>query len=199
MKKLLKTDIAAAANRVEEWKNCKLEYRPAGNGITNPNFIVTADDKNYFLKIPGAGTDSFIDRDNCHEANLIAMKSGSGPGVFRYFPDTGVEIWEWLEGYRQLTFGDIYTREIFTKIAETTLKFHSYREKPLPLTQSLFEQARHMIRRADKLGYKPPWYDRIIFLLDTIEDAVKADGINLCPSHNDLWTNNFMYNPETGI
>ena len=198
MKKLLKTDIESAVNRVDEWKNCRLEYKPSGNGITNPNFIVTADNKNYFLKIPGAGTDSFIDRDNCHEANLIAMKSDSGPEVFKYYSDTGVEIWEWLEGYRQLTFGDIYNKKIFSKIAETTLKFHSYNESSLPLTQSLFEQARHMIKRSDDLGYKPPWYDRIIFLLNTIEEAVNTDGINLRPSHNDLWTNNFMYNPETG-
>ncbi len=54
-----------------------------------------------------------------------------------------------------------------------------------------------MIKRSDDLGYKPPWYDRIIFLLNTIEEAVNTDGINLSPAHNDLWTNNFMYNPET--
>ncbi len=198
MKKLIKTDIESAIKRVEEWKTSSVSYRTAENGITNPNFIVTADDKSYFLKIPGAGTDSFIDRDNCHTASIIAMESGTGPGVFSYFEDTGIEIWEFLEGYRQLLFGDVYNREIFVKIAETAKRFHSFRGKELPVKETLFDQARLMIKKADPLGYTPPWYERIIFLLDTIEEAVTKDGIDWSPSHNDLWTNNFMYNEATG-
>ena len=198
MKKLVKTNIETAVKRVKEWESCKVDFKPVGNGITNPNYIVNADSKTYFLKIPGAGTENFIDRDNCHEANIIAMKSNSGPAVFEYYSDTGVEIWEWLDGYRQLTFGDVYNNSIFEKIVNTTVKFHSYSNSELPLKQTLFEQARQMIKRAVDLGYKPPWYDRIIFLLNTIEEAVNIDGIKWSPAHNDLWTNNFMYNEKSG-
>ncbi len=197
MKKLLKTDVGTAVKRVFEWKKCEVEFKSVENGITNPNYIIKADNKSYFLKIPGAGTENYIDRDNCHEANIIAMKTGAGPAVFKYFNDTGVEIWEWLDGYRQLTFGDVYNEKIFKKIVNTTAKFHSYRETDLPLKQTLFDQARLMIKRANEMGYQPPWYDRIIFLLNTIEEAVIKDGINWSPSHNDLWTNNIMYNEKS--
>ncbi len=120
MKKLLKTDIESAVYRVDEWKNCRLEYNSAGNGITNPNYIVTADNKNYFLKIPGAGTDSFIDRDNCHEANIIAMKSNSGPEVFKYYSDTGVEIWNGLKA----TDSSHSEMSIIRKSSQKLLKQH---------------------------------------------------------------------------
>ncbi len=198
MRKLAKTDIESVINRVDKWKNCAICYNNVGNGITNINYLVKVDKQSFFVKIPGAGTEDFIDRDNCHAASMIAMESSSGPDVFFYFEDTGVEIWEWLEGYRQLKFGDIYNSGIFKKIASVTRDFHRYRKKELPLKQTLFDQARVMIRRTDAMGYKPPWYDRIIFLLDEIEDAVNTAGIDWSPSHNDLWTNNFMFNETTG-
>lgn len=198
MRKLVKTDIESVISRVDEWRNCKISFDKVENGITNPNFIVKTDNKSYFVKIPGAGTEEYIDRDNCNAASRIAMESSSGPGVFRYFSDTGVEIWEWLEGYRQLKFSDVYNKDIFTEIARVIRRFHKYRKIELPVKETLFDQARKMIERTDALGYKPPWHDRIQFLLETIEDAVNTCGIDWSPAHNDLWTNNMMYNKETG-
>ena len=198
MDKLVKTNIDEAIARIEEWKGKNIKYELVTGGITNPNYKVNVDGKNYFLKIPGAGTEAFIDRDNCHKANLIGMHSGTGPVVTNYFKDTGVEVWEWLEGYKQVIFGDIYYEDIFIKIAEAAKKFHNIQGETLPLKQTLFEQAWQMIDLSKGGGYLPPWYDRMVFTLTKIEEAIKADGIDYKPCHNDFWTNNFMYNEKTG-
>ena len=192
---LVKTNIDEAIARIDDWKGKKISYIPISGGITNPNFKVNVDGKDFFLKIPGAGTD-FIDRPNCHAANVIAAESGVGPQVYYYFEDTGVEIFEWLDGYRTLTFGDIYDENIFTKIFESASKFHNIKGRTLPLTQSLFDQAWDMNDRAKQAGYLPPWNDRMEYLLHTIEDAMKNYGMTLKPCHNDFWTNNLMYNEK---
>lgn len=192
---MLTTTIDEAIARIDDWKGKKVSYTPILGGITNPNFKVNVDGTDYFLKIPGVGTD-FIDRPNCHAANVIADKSGAGPKVYYYFEDTGVEVFQWLDGYRQVTFGDVYNEKIFKKIAENISAFHNTKDATLPLTQSLFDQAWDMKERAKAGGYMPPWEERMDFMLHTIEDAVKTDGVVLKPCHNDFWTNNMMYNEE---
>ncbi|MCL2705152.1 MAG: phosphotransferase family protein [Spirochaetaceae bacterium] len=196
MGKIKKTTIEEAIARVDEWKGKTLKCEVVPGGITNPNFKITVDGKSYILKIPGAGTEDFIDRDNCRAASLIAMEAGVGPIATHYFQDTGVEIWEWLEGYRTLTFGDIYNEKIFTKIGEVARDFHNS-GKTLPMKATLFDQARQMHDRATQGGYLPPWYDRIMYLLNKIEEAVLKDGIVFKPCHNDYWSNNFLYNDKT--
>ena len=197
MKTLKRTNVDEAIARISEWKGKKIKYDVVPGGITNPNYKVNVDGQDFFLKIPGAGTESFIDRENCHAANVIGMETNCGPKVNYYFEDTGVEVWEWLDGYRQVVFGDIYNEKIFTKIAEAARNFHNC-GKTLPKKQTLFEQAWQMIERSKGGGYLPPWYDKMVFLLTKIEEAVQKDGIEFKPSHNDFWTNNFLYNDKTG-
>lgn len=193
---LVKTTIDEAVARVDAWKGKEIKISPVAGGITNPNFKIGVEGKNYFLKIPGAGTD-FINRPNCHAANVIAAESGAGPKVCYYYEDTGVEIVEWLEGYRQVTFGDVYNEKIFSKIASTIAAFHNIQGETLPLKQNVFEQAWDMIDRAKQGKYLPPWHDKMEYILHTTEDAFNKNGMILKPCHNDFWTNNMMYNEAT--
>ena len=193
---MVKTTIEEAIARIEDWKGKEIKYEVVPGGITNPNFKVFVDGKPYFLKIPGAGTD-FIDRDNCHAANVIAANSGAGPQVYYYFEDTGVEVFEWLEGYRQVIFGDVYDKHIFTEIVQKICSFHNLDNATLPLKQSGFDYGRDMIARASKGNFTPPWHKKMLWLLDSCEEALENAGIEYKPCHKDFWTNNMMYNEET--
>lgn len=53
-----------------------------------------------------------------------------------------------------------------------------------------------MNARAKKGGYISPFNDKMEYLLSAIEKAL-AGSEELCPCHNDFWTNNLMYNEET--
>ena len=75
-------------NQVDEWQGKKYQYELVPGGKTNINWKITVEGNSYFVKVPGAGTESFIDRKNCHEANRIAQKEGIGPDVFLFFPET---------------------------------------------------------------------------------------------------------------
>ena len=194
---MVKTNIDEAIARVDDWKGKSISYEQVTGGITNPNYKVTVDGTSYFLKIPGAGTD-FIDRENCHVANVIAEKSKIGPKVFYYYPDTGVEIFEWLDGFRTCLYSDVYDQDSLRQMIEGISRYHNIEGMSLSLQQSIFEQAWDMIDRAKQGKYLPPWHRRMEYLLNVFEEAINNWGIDLKPCHMDFWTNNMMVNDETG-
>lgn len=195
MSKVIKTNIDEAIARIDDWKGKKISYAPVTGGITNPNFKVNVDGKDFFLKIPGDGTD-FIDRDNCHAANMVASDSGMGAKVYYYFDDTGVEVFEWLDGYRTTNYTDMFQEDICMAGVKAIKKFHDLPGAKLPLEQSLFDQCRDMIARCQAGDYLPPWHDKMIWLMDKIEHAFNTIGVEKKPCHNDYWYNNFMWDDE---
>jgi thiamine kinase-like enzyme len=192
-------DILKVINQIDDWKGKDIKYEQVLGGITNPNWKVNIGDEAYFVKIPGRGTESFIDRGNAHAANLIAANEDIGPAVHYYFEDSGVEVFEWLEGYRTLNFGDVLNKEIFYKIIDVIKKFHRNKKTKLSLTKTPFEQTFTMIKLAQELkGYMPPEMDRMEWLAHKIEDSIMTAGIDYVPCHNDHWSANYLYNESTG-
>ena len=190
-------DLLKAIERVDDWRARKITYRPVTGGITNPNWKVIVDGREFFVKIPGRGTGSFIDRNNAHIAGLIAAEEGIGPRIHCYFDDTGVEVFEWLEGYRTLNYGDVYDHKIFNKIIQTIKKFHQHKKTTLPITKNPFDQTYEMMRLARKLGgYLPPEIERMDWLAHQIEDSIMTAGIDFVPCHVDHWTANYMYDDK---
>lgn len=187
-------EIVQVINFIDEWKNESTSYERVPGGKTNVNWKVKTARGNYFVKIPGIGTEKFIDRRNCHQANLIAQNTEIGPTVFRFFNDTGIEIFEWIDNCIQVKFGDVFNKEKFYKMADAARKFHRYAGIKLPLVQTAFEQTKEMIRIARHLkGYIPPEIDRMEWLVKKIEEAVMTAGIDYVPCHNDLWSSNFVW------
>jgi thiamine kinase-like enzyme len=183
--------------RIDGWNGNNIRYEPVPGGITNNNWKVEYGGKRYFVKIPGKGTNAFIDRNNCHAANRIAQNTGIGPKVYYFFPDNGVEVFEWIEGYVPMRFGDVFVAEKIYKMIDAIKKFHQYRDIRLPLVQNAFEQTVHMIKLARELkGYIPKEIDRMEWLVKSIENAVLTAGIDFVPCHNDLWSSNYVWNEK---
>lgn len=100
--------VEAALAAIEPWQGKRLEYAPVLGGLQNSNWRITVEgtDTRYFLKIPGAGSETFIDRALANEAARRAGELGIGPELVHFDTDTGVEVIEFLEGYRACTNGD---------------------------------------------------------------------------------------------
>ncbi len=192
-------ELLATINRMSAWHGLDVSYVPVTGGITNPNFRVTVNGDDFFVKIPGAGTAAFIDRKNCHRANQIAEHVGIGPQVVCFFEDTGVEIFSWIHGYRTLTWGDVYDPKIFLQTVDLIRQFNEHEKISLPLTETAFEQTFKMLRMArDLKTYLPPEIERMEYLAKQIEGAILAGGIHYKPCHNDYYVNNIVINDETG-
>ena len=195
MSNVVKTNIDEAIARIDDWKGKEIHYESVAGGVTNPNFKVFVDGTPHFLKIPGDGTD-FIDRENCHMANMIASDSGVGAKVEYYFEDTGVEVFEWLEGYHSTVMGEMFVEDITKASIRAIKKFHNLPGANLPCKASIFDQCRDMVERAKASDYLPPWHRRMLWLMDSIEYAFNTYGVESKPCHNDYWFNNFMWNEE---
>lgn len=90
-------DLLDVISRIDDWKEKEVQYESVIGGLTNPNWKVTVLGKSYFVKIPGRGTEAFIDRNNAHTASVIAANLGIGVPVYHYFEDTGIEVFECLK------------------------------------------------------------------------------------------------------
>ena len=76
-----------AIARIADWQGKDVRWEELGGGITNHNYIVWVNGGwgnpgggKYVLRVPGAGTDMFIDRDVERECMLEAARVGVGAG-----------------------------------------------------------------------------------------------------------------------
>jgi hypothetical protein len=65
--------VEAAIAKIAAWRGKTISYQRINGGITNMNWKVTIaeDGAPYFMKIPGAKTDIFIDRKPCAQAAAL--------------------------------------------------------------------------------------------------------------------------------
>jgi thiamine kinase-like enzyme len=84
--------------RIDEWKNKQVEVQELTEGLTNHNFKVTVGAQSYVVRIPGSGSDVFVDRDKELHNTVSASDVGVGAKVLYSFKSDYVIITEFLEG-----------------------------------------------------------------------------------------------------
>ncbi len=90
--------------RIDDWKGHDVRYEELGGGITNHNYIVWVDGgpekggKKYVMRVPGIGTDMFIDRDVERDCMIQAAKVGVGPAVAYQIDPEGALVIDFVDG-----------------------------------------------------------------------------------------------------
>jgi len=94
--------LEAAIASVPQWKGKTADYEPVAGGISNANWrvFIAQDQRSYFVKVPGQGTEMFIDREAAHDASVKAHTAGVGPQVIHFDPTSGIEVFVFIEGLR---------------------------------------------------------------------------------------------------
>jgi thiamine kinase-like enzyme len=170
-------------------------YSAIGGGITNANYRVVsgAPETVLFVKIPGKGTDAFIDRNVANEAAVLASNVSLGPRVLHFFSDTGVELSEFVEGYRPCNNFDFQTKSVREMAIDCYRLFHG--GKLLSQTKTVFDMIDEHVEQAAALdGFFPDdwvWLDRQYRLA---RSALEASGLDITPCFNDPMPGNFMLN-----
>ncbi|TIC82764.1 choline kinase family protein [Nocardioides sp. GY 10127] len=183
--------------RVDEWRGREVRYAPVTGGLMNLNWRVevAGDETPYFLKVPGAGTETMIDRGNAHVAAERAAALGISPRIVHFDPVEGVEIIEFLEGYRACTNGDLKRWEI----AEDVLRLHDafYSIEALPVTKTIFDMVdEHLVQAAELGAPLPAWATPLLREYEAAKGAYLASGLDLVPCHNDPMPGNFLIHPD---
>ncbi|QNP81200.1 choline/ethanolamine kinase family protein [Agrobacterium tumefaciens] len=192
--------LEAAIIQVKPWKGRRLRYRPVSGGISNTNFRieVEGDDLGYFLKIPGRGTEMFIDRKAAAAASKQAEAIGVGPKTFDYLDHLDIEIAEFIDGRRASTHKDFADPAIRNEAVRVYRQFHD--APALPLTKTVFDMIEEHFDQVRVLGgHWPLDHDWLFRSYKQARAALEASGLDLVPCFNDPMPGNFLIGDDKSI
>lgn len=192
--------VEAVLRGVAEWAGRELFYAPVLGGLTNSNWRITVAGKpsRYFMKIPGKGSETYIDRVASHEATRRAGQMGIGPEVVSFDPNTGIETIEFLEGYRALTNGDLKDPAVAHDIISLYKRFNGVER--LTATKTVLDMVDEHLAHAETLGVRlPAEFFRIRTEYDVAKRALLASGLDIVPCHNDPMPGNFLVAPQRAM
>ena len=187
----IKKQFKAIINSVPDWTPESVKIEVLDGGLTNSNWIVTHEGQLHFLKVYGAGTESFINRGVSIDAARQAHEMGIAPNVIHFDEQTGIEVVEFLDGYRASTNADFSRKDFLGHVIDLYAAFHS--GKPLSQTKDVFEMTEEHIEQAQKLGAQfPVDFKWLMKQYSKARSAFFASGLDLVPCHNDPMPGNFM-------
>jgi len=192
--------VEAAIRAVLPWRGRRVRYAPVLGGISNSNFrlVVEGESHDFFMKIPGDGTEMFIDRKAAQAASKQAETLKLGPKTFDYLNERDIEITEFVVNRRPSTNHDFTDPIIRKNVVETYRRFH---DAPLlPLTKTIFDMIEEHFEQAQTLGCHQPldhvWLYR---QFQSAKAAFSASGLDLVPSFNDPMPGNFMLAADKSV
>lgn len=196
----LEEALEAAVAKAAMFRGKSLRYAPVHGGISNSNFRIQLDSNplEYFVKIPGIGTEMFIDRRAAFDASRKAAAAGLGPRVYEDLYDDGIEIHDFIQDRRACTNGDLAREDTRLAAIGAYRKMHAI--EPLTLEKSVFDMIdEHADQVSELKGWLPPdyaWLNRQYMLART---ALNASGMDLVPCFNDPMPGNFMIGRDGSI
>jgi thiamine kinase-like enzyme len=177
-----------------------LTYVPVSGGISNENWRVQSVNGpgDWFVKVPGQGTEMFIDRVAAFDASRKAASAGLGPRVYDDLYDRGVEINDFMSDRRASTHSDFADPAMRHAAIDAYRTMHAL--PSLDQTKTVFDMIDEHAKQVADLD-APLFVDgHWITLNQTMaRDAIKAAGLDLVPCFNDPMPGNFMIGQDGSI
>jgi len=192
--------VESALAEVKIWHGKDIRYTPIHGGFSNSNWRVRihGEDNTFFVKMPGQGTEMFIDRNAAAEAGRRAYRLGIGPRTYDYLRDRGIEVTDFLDGCRQCTTRDFHSRQVRAKTIDLYRAFNE--SGPLGLTKTVFDMIDEHVSQLRQLGGDFPadfaWLCR---QYEQARQALEASGLDIVPCYNDPTPANFLMAPDGTI
>lgn len=107
-----------------EYSNSPLSITPLSS-FTNDNFLINTKDSKFVMRIPGLGTECFVDRESEHRNALVAYLYGFNPTKILFFEnETGFQITSFVESTTPLKWEDFYHTDTITEVVTLLSKIH---------------------------------------------------------------------------
>lgn len=193
-------DLEQAVSQIGDWNNAQVAYQPVVGGISNTNWrvFVSGHDVSYFVKIPGQGTEMFIDRDAAHDASVKAYQAGVSAKVYHYLPDTGVEVIEFVDGLRTSTNGDFLNDTVRRNAVGALRDFNN--GEALNLRKTLFDMIdEHITQTLELGGHFPQDFGWLNGKYREARAALEASGLDIVPCMNDTLAGNFLLDDDNNV
>ena len=164
------------------WPGQRVAIEPLGGGITNRNFKVEADGREFVLRIGGKDTELLgIDRSAEYAASSIAADLGLGPEVVTFVEPEGYLVTRYVEG--------VVGKVEVGRVGAALRRLHG--GPAFPGRFDSFRVVEDYRTIAHERGVDvPPEYEAAKELADRVER--RRSGAPLLPCHNDLLNANFI-------
>jgi thiamine kinase-like enzyme len=150
-------------------------------GLTNRTYLVVTEEGSLVVRLPGGGTDAFIDRDAEHHNATVAADLGVGAPVLH--SRRGVVVSPFIEG--RVLSPDIVRSEPET-LARVGRLLRRVHDCPRPFV-SRFDPVAVIADHRSRLLEVPTGVDDLIARAGQLDRAT-----TLTPSHNDPWPRNVI-------
>jgi len=188
--------------RIDAWKGQDVRYEELGGGITNHNYIVWVNGgrgnpggAKYVMRVPGIGTDMFIDRNIERDCMIQAAKVGVGPAVAYQIDPEGALVIDFVEG--ELMHPDTIAGhpERLKQVVETVKVFHD--KAVFKQEIRLFDMLRKYTKIARDINAPmPAELESLLLAMDDIEKATARNAPTDVACHNDLLSENFIVDAD---
>lgn len=170
------------------------QVTPLSGGVTNITYKVQTADQSYAIRIPGNGTNEYINRPNEISNMEAASTLGFVPAIEYSNPDTGIVITQYIENNIPMCRDDIHNPERLRLICERLGGLHRSQIR-FSNAFNIREQLREYQQLLNRLGAVYPddlrchmqKFERIV---DDLFDSL--DPGSLVPCHGDPKLNNFL-------
>ncbi len=192
--------VEAAVRNVPGWTLDGLSYKPVPGGISNANWriFLVDQERTYFLKVPGEGTEHFIERNAANEASRRAFEVGVGAEVIHFDPQSGVEVFEFIDGLRTSTNGDFLDRTVRNNAVGALRAFNNAEGLSLQkTTMDMIEE--HFDQALEFGGHFPQDFTWLNAKYRQAKAALIAAGLDIVPCMNDTLAGNFLLDAENNV
>lgn len=192
--------VETAIKAVPGWTLQGLSYERVPGGISNDNWRIFLSDqeRTYFLKVPGEGTENFIDRKAANNASIRAHEAGVGAEVVHFDPESGVEVFEFIDGLRTSTNGDFLDPVVRNNAVRALRSFND--AEALDLQKTLMDMIDEHVGQVLSLGgHFPQDFTWLNAKYRDARAALEASGLDIVPCMNDTLAGNFLLDADNNV
>jgi thiamine kinase-like enzyme len=161
-------------------------------GLTNRNYKITIGPKSYVLRLAGAGTSEYIDREAEARNARVAAAAGVGAEVVYFAVEGGTMLSRYVDDARTMSAAAFKDLARVERAARALRRMHRFPE-PFAGRFDVFAQIDEylaLLRRND--ARIPDGYDELQNEADGARQALAASPARLAPCHNDPLAENFI-------
>jgi thiamine kinase-like enzyme/choline kinase/predicted transcriptional regulator len=175
-----------------EIENDDIQDIQAFGGMTNKNYKVLINDKEYVLRIPGNGTEQMINRKEEMVNSSIASELGIDTDIIYFNADTGVKITELISNAETLTGKTAKRQDNMVLTTDLLRKLHNSGES-MANDFNVFEKISNYENLMIEVKGQPyEHYEEVKKQVLRLKEVYQGMNITLSPCHNDLVPENLV-------
>lgn len=161
-------------------------------GLTNIVFRVRRDGRDYLLRIPGPGTESYIDRKVEAHNSAAAARSGVSPEVLHFDVESGLMLADYIQAPTMSPESFVRTPGAPERAGRAFKKLHTSGET-FEFRFELFSMIDDYLGvLSQKNATLPEGYHDAVAEAESVREALDANPASLAPCHCDPLCENFL-------